>query len=89
MITDFILRFLPVLIPDIFEKKSYLILVPLLITFFDVEIFRYFQNLKTLLNLYFYKEFMRLVLSVLLDTAGLRVSFFYLIFFQVLLAFLF
>ena len=73
--TDFIVRVLPVLIPDAVEKKSYLIRVPLLITFFDGEIFRYFQNLTVQLNLYFFKEFLLPLLSVLLGAVCLRVSF--------------
>lgn len=74
-------RCLPVLIPDTVEKKTYLVRAQLLLTFFDVEIIRYFQNLKVRLNLYLCKEFLLPLLSVLLGAFGLRVSFFYLIFF--------
>src|SRR6476620_6082400 len=73
---DFTVRCLPVLIPDTFEKKTYLVRAQFLLTFFDVEIFRYFQNLKVRLNLYFCKEFLLPLLSVLLGAVGLRVSFF-------------
>jgi hypothetical protein len=54
--TDFTVRVFPVLIPDTFEKKSYLVLVPLLIKFFDVRLFLYFQKFLALLGLYFCKE---------------------------------
>jgi hypothetical protein len=87
--TDFTVRVLPVLIPDAVEKKSYLILAPLLIIFFDGEISRDFQNLTVRLNLYFCKEWMLPLLSVLLGAFGLRVSFFSSSFFTVLLAFSF
>src|SRR4028119_346170 len=50
--------------------------------FFEREIFRYFQNLTVRLNLYFCKEFLLPLLSVLLGAFGLRVSFFSLIFFH-------
>jgi hypothetical protein len=53
--TDFTVRVFPVLIPDTFEKKSYLLLVPLLIKFFDVRLFLYFQKFLALLGLYFFK----------------------------------
>ena len=82
-------RCLPVLIPDTVEKKTYLVRVQLLLTFFDVEIIRYFQILKVRLNLYFCKEFLLPLLSVLLGAFGLRVSFFTSSFFTVLLAFSF
>jgi hypothetical protein len=54
--TDFTVRVFPVLIPDTFEKKSYLVLAPLLIKFFDVRLFLYFQKFLALLGLYFCKE---------------------------------
>src|SRR4028119_1615108 len=63
-------------------KKSYLILTPLLIIFIDGEIFHYSQKLTVRLNLYFCKEFLLPLLSMLLGAFGLRVSFFSLIFFH-------
>ena len=60
---DFIFRGFPVSIPDTAEKKSYLVLDPLLLTFFDGEIFRCCQNFLTRLDRYFCKEFLRPLLS--------------------------
>ena len=82
-------RCLPVSIPDTVEKKTYLVRAQLLLTFFDVEIIRYFQNLKVRLNLYFCKEFLLPLLSVLLGAFGLGCHFFTSSFFTVLLAFSF
>ena len=74
-IIDFIFRGFPILIPDTAEKKSYLFLDQLLITFSDKLIFLYFQNFLTRLALYFCKEFLLPLLSGLLAVVGLKVSF--------------
>src|SRR4028118_1050950 len=89
-IIDFIFRGFPVLIPDTAEKKSYLFLDQLLLTFSDGLIFLYFQNFLTGLDLYFCKEFLLPLLSGLLAVVGLMVSFYLLyIYLTILLAFSF
>jgi hypothetical protein len=85
--TAFTVRVFPVLIPETFEKKSYLVLVPLLINFFDVRLFLYFQKFLALLGLYFSKEWMLPLLSMLLAAVDLRVSFFTSSFFEIFTAF--